>query len=113
MPPNAHSFRPAAKSDDEAGVAEPIYHFWPTTSQSQDPSGVLQTADGRWHVFPDCAGAPFNFSAQPISSGLMWCHFSSWDLVHWTEHPPALAPNSAPASLDVFTGSISRGRVCH
>eukprot|EP01050_Picozoa_sp_SAG11_P005656 SAG11_NODE_407_length_9712_cov_11.569437_3_plen_618_part_00 len=103
MPPNVH--RPAAKSDDD-NVAEPIYHFWPTTSQSQDPSGVLQTADGRWHVFPDCAGAPFNFSAQPISSGLMWCHFSSWDLVHWTEHPPALVPSSASASVDVFTGSI-------
>ena len=24
-----------AKSDDEANIAEPIYHFWPTTSQSQ------------------------------------------------------------------------------
>lgn len=36
----------------------------------------------------------------------MWCHFSSTDLVHWTEHPPALAPNSAAASADVFTGSV-------
>ena len=95
------------KSDDDANVADPIYHFWPTTSQSQDPSGVLQTADGRWHVFPDCAGAPYNFSQPEYqSSGLMWCHFSSHDLVHWTEHPPALAPNSAVASADVFTGSI-------
>ena len=50
------------KNDDSANVADPIYHFWPTTSQSQDPSGVLQTADGWWHVFPDCAGAPYNFS---------------------------------------------------
>ena len=24
-----------AKSDDEANIAEPIYHFWPITSQSQ------------------------------------------------------------------------------
>jgi hypothetical protein len=90
-----------------AAQRQPIYHWWPTTSQSQDPSGVLQTSDGRWHVFPDCAGAPYNFSL-PYTSGLMWCHFSSLDLVHWDEHPPALAPNSAAASADVFTGSIVR-----
>jgi len=98
---------PAAVGSDAAPQPQrqPIYHWWPTTGQSQDPSGVLQTADGRWHVFPDCAGPPYNFTL-PYTSGLMWCHFSSSDLVHWDEHPPALAPNTDVTSSDVFTGSI-------
>ena len=63
---------------------------------------------------PDCQGgyAPNN--------GLSWCHLSSADLVHWTEHELVLYPTDN-ATLDpclptvVDTGSISilpSGQVC-
>lgn len=52
-------------------VADPIYHFWATTSQSQDPSGVLQTADGRWHVFPDCAGMHAAYAYFPQAQHML------------------------------------------
>ena len=46
------------------------------------------------------------------NTGLSWCHMSSTDLVHWTEHEPAMYPTSN-TSVDpceptvVDTGSIS------
>ena len=31
-----------------------------------------------------------------MAGGLSWCHLSSADLLHWTEHPPSLTPTDDP-----------------
>ena len=50
-----------------------------------DPSAPIRMQDGTWHVFPDgCSG---------------WCHYSSPDLFHWSQHPPL--------GVGGLTGSVS------
>lgn len=51
-----------------------------------DPSAPIKLADGTWHMYPDGCGG--------------WCHYSSPDLFHWTQHPPL-------PKLGGLTGSIS------
>ena len=90
----------------------PVAHWFqtfhgllPATSASQDATGVVYS-QGRWHVMPDCSGG------YVPSGTLSWCHLSSTDLLHWTEHPPVLTPTDDP-SIDpcvpntIDTGSVS------
>jgi len=52
-----------------------------------DPSAPIRLKDGTWHMYPDgCDGG--------------WCHYSSPDLFHWTQHAPL-------GKLGGLTGSIS------
>jgi len=75
----------------------PVAHWFqtfhgllPATSASQDATGVVYS-QGRWHVMPDCSGG------YVPSGTLSWCHLSSTDLLHWTEHPPVLTPTDDPS----------------
>ena len=90
----------------------PQFHFWPTAIESQDISGPIKVYDlwshkitllqpllqvGKaWHVFVDNVPVGCPALMQPVQDKpLEWGHFSSEDLVHWTEHPEAITPNSA------------------
>jgi hypothetical protein len=78
----------------------PHFHFYPSTIQSQDVSAPIKVGD-TWHVFVDCVPEGCPALVQPVQDKpLSWCHFSSTDLVHWAEHPIALAPDHD------FDGSI-------
>jgi beta-fructofuranosidase len=56
-----------------------------------DPNGVCRI-DGRYHVF-------FQYNPDaPVHSDVAWGHVSSTDLLHWQEHPIALAPR--PGLID-------------
>ena len=73
----------------------PAFHFYPDTIESQDISGPIKIND-TWHVFMDCVPEGCPALVQPVQDKpLSWCHFSSRDLVHWAEHPIAIAPDHA------------------
>jgi len=77
--------------------------FHPLTAAggTGDASGVIQTADGRWHIFPDCH--PTDDPAKPHTGqagfanydGMGWAHLSSADLVRWEDHGMAMQPGRA------------------
>ena len=76
-----------------AQLPTPRFHFWPSAESSQDISGPigirLDNGTLVWHVFVDC------FGAGAGGHSLNWCHFSTFDLVHWNEHPVALVSDSS------------------
>lgn len=71
----------------------PRLHVRPAKGWINDPNGVCRV-DGRWHVF-------FQYNPHsPRHHRVGWGHWSSPDLVAWTEHEPALMPT--PNGLDAF-----------
>lgn len=66
-------------------LARPRHHVRPQRGWINDPNGVCRV-DGRWHVF-------FQYNPHsPRHHRVGWGHWSSADLVEWTEHEPALTP---------------------
>jgi beta-fructofuranosidase len=69
-------------------VADPSFpalHIRPSQGWLNDPNGLCRI-DGRYHVF-------FQYNPDaPIHGAMHWGHVSSTDLLHWQEHPIALAP---------------------
>ncbi|KAH8048237.1 glycosyl hydrolase [Aureococcus anophagefferens] len=83
----------------------PRYHFYPSSAASQDisaPIGIVD-ADGAitWHIFVDCG-----LEGRKINLALAWCHFSSTDLVAWTEHAVAVEPDEPFDDAIIDTGAI-------
>lgn len=78
----------------------PRYHFLPHESWMNDINGPI-FYKGRHHIF---------FQYNPVGGFhkyIHWGHASSTDLVHWVQHPPALAPE--PGSYDqngIFSGCL-------
>jgi beta-fructofuranosidase len=71
--------------------AFPALHIRPARGWLNDPNGLCRI-DGTYHVF-------FQYNPHsPIHGNVHWGHVSSSDLLHWTEHPPALFPR--PAQID-------------
>ena len=63
----------------------PRYHFAAPWGWINDPNGLIFWK-GRYHLF---------YQFNPVASywnHIQWGHASSLDLVHWTHHPIALAP---------------------
>ena len=79
----------------------PRLHLTPSRARMTDPNGLVWHAS-RYHLY-------FQFSTDPTSTGptdwsaVSWGHATSTDLVHWTEHPVAIA---ATASESVTAGSV-------
>jgi beta-fructofuranosidase len=69
----------------------PILHIRPSRGWLNDPNGLCRI-DGRYHVF-------FQYNpVAPVHEAIHWGHVSSTDLIHWQEHPVALAPR--PGFID-------------
>ncbi len=64
----------------------PDLHFTPATGWQNDPHGIVH-ADGIYHLFMQYVP-----TATAWQADLSWGHATSPDLVHWTEHEPALKP---------------------
>jgi beta-fructofuranosidase len=75
-------------------VADPSFptlHIRPLQGWLNDPNGLCRI-DGRYHVF-------FQYNPlSPVHEAICWGHVSSPDLIHWQEHPVALAPR--PGLID-------------
>ena len=87
-------------------AARPKFHVYPDTIESQDISGPIKIGD-TWHMFMDCVPEGCPALVQPVrDKPLSWCHFSSLDLVHWAEHPIAIAPDHDFDGSIIDTGAI-------
>ena len=74
----------------------PGYHYTPARNWMNDPNGLVHHR-GRYHLYYQ-----YNPHGQ-VWGNMSWGHASSPDLVHWTEHPVAIA--NTPTE-DIFSGSI-------
>src|ERR1700747_3207135 len=73
----------------------PGYHFSPKEKWMNDPNGLVRQ-DGVYHLF-------FQFYPNDIVWGPMhWGHATSTDLIHWSQQPIALYPDSLGY---IFSGS--------
>jgi fructan beta-fructosidase len=74
----------------------PTYHYTPAANFMNDPNGLIQYK-GVYHLFYQ-----HNPSGNTAGNG-SWGHATSTDLVHWSEHPIAIA---ADADEEVWSGSV-------
>ncbi|MCO1339642.1 hypothetical protein BJH93_12175 [Kocuria polaris] len=92
--------RPAPSSGRPAGTdrMRPRIHPRPRRGWLNDPNGLLHY-EGRYHVF--CQYNPESARHHRIN----WAHLSSPDLVRWTEHPVAIAPDAdGPDAFGCWSG---------
>jgi beta-fructofuranosidase len=75
----------------------PRYHVLPAANWTNETHGLLHYK-GQWHIFN-----------QKNASNIMlrqmnWGHFSSPDLVHWTEQKPAIIPSMPYDKNGIWSG---------
>lgn len=80
-----------------ADFNRPRYHLLPAANWTNETHGLI-LFNGKYHIFN-----------QKNASGIFlgqinWGHFSSSDLVHWTEEKPALTPDSSYDKNGIWSG---------
>ncbi|MEO7212980.1 glycoside hydrolase family 32 protein [Mucilaginibacter sp.] len=75
----------------------PAYHLLPAANWTNETHGLFYYK-GKYHVFNQKNGANM-FLGQ-----INWGHFSSPDLLHWTEHKPALTPEPGYDENGIWSG---------
>ncbi|MGL5406239.1 MAG: glycoside hydrolase family 32 protein [Propionibacteriaceae bacterium] len=76
----------------------PRFHVAPPIGRLNDPNGLLVAA-GTYHVF-------YQFTPlYPARKLVHWGHTSSTDLVTWTDHGPAIDPDSPHDHNGVYSGN--------
>lgn len=75
----------------------PRWHFTPEKNWINDPNGLIWH-DGLYHLY---------YQHNPFGTAwghMSWGHATSEDLIHWNEHPVAIAEN-ADSGEAIFSGS--------
>lgn len=75
----------------------PGYHLLPGANWTNETHGLIYYK-GKYHLFNQKNGT--NLYLGQIN----WGHFSSEDLIHWTEHKPALAPEYDYDRIGIWSG---------
>ena len=86
---------PAVRFKDDFN--RPKYHLLPAANWTNETHGLIYYR-GRYHIFNQKNGTNL-FLGQ-----INWGHFSSPDLIHWTEHKPALAPDKPYDFKGIWSG---------
>ena len=89
------STQPAHHATDEPFRS--VYHHSPAQNWMNDPNGMFyDDAAQLWHLY-------YQHNPNGTTWGPMhWAHATSADLIHWEQHPIALAPDSLGT---IFSGS--------
>ncbi|GEL09755.1 Sucrose-6-phosphate hydrolase SacC, GH32 family [Flavobacterium glycines] len=77
--------------------ARPKYHLLPAANWTNETHGLIYYK-GKYHIFNQKNGA--NVYLGQIN----WGHFSSPDLVQWTEHKPPLSPEEGYDQNGIWSG---------
>lgn len=75
----------------------PHYHLLPAANWTNETHGLIYYK-GKYHIFNQ-KNASAIFLGQ-----INWGHFSSPDLIHWTEEKPALTPDTAYDKNGIWSG---------
>lgn len=94
-PPSHLQLSPDRFADDPH---RPVYHALPESDWTNEPHGLVQMPDGRYHLYFQ------KNPAGPYWQFLHWGHVSSTDLVHWRNEPAALAPEPGMDQEGVWSG---------
>jgi sucrose-6-phosphate hydrolase SacC (GH32 family) len=85
------------KSRFENDFHRPKYHILPAANWTNESHGLIYH-NGRYHIFNQKNGT--NLYLGQIN----WGHFSSPDLVQWTEHRPVLTPEEGYDQYGIWSG---------
>ncbi|MGK7393561.1 MAG: GH32 C-terminal domain-containing protein [Candidatus Cyclobacteriaceae bacterium M3_2C_046] len=86
---------PAVRFQDDFN--RPKYHLLPAANWTNETHGLIHYQD-RYHIFNQKNGT--NLYLGQIN----WGHFSSPDLIHWTEHQPVLTPEPEYDRMGIWSG---------
>lgn len=75
----------------------PKYHLIPAANWTNETHGLIYYK-GRYHIFNQKDGN------NQLLRNINWGHFSSSDLLQWTEHKPVLAPGPGYDRLGIWSG---------
>lgn len=75
----------------------PKFHILPAANWTNESHGLVYY-NGKYHIFNQKNGGNV-FLGQ-----INWGHFSSLDLVQWTEHKPALTPEEGYDQIGIWSG---------
>lgn len=77
----------------------PQYHLLPLANWTNETHGLLYYNE-RYHIFNQKNGA------NVFLGNINWGHFSSPDLIHWTEHRPVLSPGPGYDQIGIWSGHV-------
>lgn len=81
----------------EGDFHRPKYHLLPAANWTNETHGLIYHK-GKYHIFNQKNGT------NVYLGRINWGHFSSPDLVHWTEHKPALTPEEGYDQYGIWSG---------
>lgn len=79
--------------------SRPKYHLLPAANWTNETHGLIYYK-GLYHIFNQKNAS--NLALRQIN----WGHFSSPDLVNWTEHKPALSPEKGYDENGIWSGHV-------
>ncbi len=77
--------------------SRPKYHLLPAANWTNETHGLFHH-DGRYHIFNQ------KNASSILLRQINWGHFSSADLLHWTEEKPALTPDREYDKNGIWSG---------
>lgn len=83
----------------KADFSRPKYHLMPAANWTNETHGLI-FYKGKYHIFNQKNAS--NLALRQIN----WGHFSSPDLLNWTEHKPALSPERGYDENGIWSGHV-------
>ncbi|NDP27326.1 MAG: DUF4975 domain-containing protein [Flavobacterium sp.] len=96
---NSKAILAIPKSRFKDDFNRPQYHLLPMANWTNETHGLIYY-EGKYHIFNQKNGT--NLYLGQIN----WGHFSSPDLVQWTEHKPVLTPEEGYDQLGIWSGHV-------